>query len=296
MSLLLCSLAVNEFQELMQISTNLICTLDLPVSTDTIKEKVQEAGCSEDNEFDLERFKTWFLEAFGPFQSPEEEEEDWEEDEEEQIASGKQPTVPLPTKVRLGESWEIIPLRKRIQWHRQKGDVEGDRDLEKIYGLEDQEEEDPYADGWCPTCWYEFWTWYKLNRQRTKDDNPFLNEEIQYVAENFGSGVALFFYQWRYMMTINMIIFLFYAVFMILPWFMGTVRQQGEVRNWRFNATDGAKNWFQRDDATLNQALADISGSSQGSSFIADSFFFYSGYPGAYTKGVNEQSRLHSAV
>jgi len=117
-----------------------------------------------------------------------------------------------------------------------------------------------------------------------------MNEEIQYVAENFGGGVALFFYQWRYLMTINMTIFMFYGVLMILPWMLGNLSSDGQVKNWRYNATDGDKNWFERDDATLAHALADISGAKVGSTFIADSFFFYSGYPGPYQKSFNAQS------
>jgi len=153
-----------------QLATNLICTLDLPVSTDMINDKVEEALCSEDNEYDEPRFRAWFLDAFGPFHQPGEEEEDaWADDDDaDGPVAGKASTVPLPMTTRLGESWEIQPLRRRMQWHRIKGDVEGDRDLEKLYGLEDDDDEDPNAQGWCCYCWYEFWIWWKINRLRTK--------------------------------------------------------------------------------------------------------------------------------
>jgi len=283
---------VNEESEMMQIATNLVCTLNLSATPAFIEDAVKSADATEENEYDLERFTEWFLQAFGPF-GPEEGEEGEEVVEEAfdddavelDMKIGK--TVDPPERNYLNDSWPVVSLRSRIQTRRTQKDIKGNKKLMHLYQMEHNTEDDD--ENWCCSCWYAWGKWWELVNQRYQDWNPVFNEEISYISENFGSGVALYFYQWRYLITTNMLIWWGWAVLMILPWFLNSLRQVGELRNWRVNATIGGETWFQREDASLTNALEGISGATT-SGLIFDSFFFYSGYPGLYTYGTNTDS------
>merc|ERR1711959_305615 len=100
--------------------------------------------------------------------------------------------VEAPQKETLNDSWPVVSLRARIQQSRVEKDLiaktaremtKDKRFLMNLYGIEyvDDEEETQ----WCCNCWHDFWDWWRIINQRYTDWNPFFNDEIRYVSENF---------------------------------------------------------------------------------------------------------------
>jgi len=71
-------------------------------------------------------------------------------------------------------------------------------------------------------CCSEFNRWFKKFRKTLSSSNPFLRSEIRYVARAYGSSVAHFVLLWRWLLTLNFIIFLLWLGMVIIPWFLHT--------------------------------------------------------------------------
>lgn len=95
-------------------------------------------------------------------------------------------------------------------------------------------------------------------------------------------------------MSVNTIIFIWWFLLMIVPWFFATT-SAGGLKNWRFNATEGDGIFWDRTDSTFSNFMNDITGI-KSTGILYDSWFFYSGYPGSYTIGTSSFANISGGV
>ena len=104
---------------------------------------------------------------------------------------------------------------------------------------------------------------------------PFLLQEVEYINNAFGSGVAEFFKQMRWLMVVNLVTFILWLGLVIFPWLVETPLNEAYA-GWNPSVTPRDKSWWHRDDLgwnTITRALG------KDSYEVFSSWIYYSGYP-----------------
>lgn len=76
---------------------------------------------------------------------------------------------------------------------------------------------------------------------------PFLLPEVEYVNNAFGSGVAEYFKQMRWLMIVNLATFVLWFGLVIFPWLIETPLNDSYL-GWNPSVTPTDKTWWHRDD------------------------------------------------
>lgn len=111
-------------------------------------------------------------------------------------------------------------------------------------------------------------TWFNAQR----DLNPILRKTINDININFGSGIASLFYDWRWLILLNLLIWIIWLVFAIIPWFYNPPR---------FDDSDPPFAYFwDRKDLSFSSMLTGSATGKDGlnNTVVQDSFMFYTGY------------------
>eukprot|EP00656_Telonema_subtile_P000237 TRINITY_DN1011_c0_g1_i1.p1 TRINITY_DN1011_c0_g1~~TRINITY_DN1011_c0_g1_i1.p1 ORF type:complete len:1234 (-),score=356.79 TRINITY_DN1011_c0_g1_i1:398-4099(-) len=104
---------------------------------------------------------------------------------------------------------------------------------------------------------------------------PFLTVKVRWVNNAFGSGVAQYFWQLRWLMLVNVSTFLLWLCLVILPWMLHTPLNSAFI-TWNPSATPQDVSWWHRDDLDTS-AITGVFGDDADVAYA--SWFYYSGYP-----------------
>lgn len=115
--------------------------------------------------------------------------------------------------------------------------------------------------------------WRTLNG--IEDFSPIMRSTIQDINNTFGSGISAMFYDWRWLILINLLLWVVWFIFAIYPWLLNPPR---------FEDSDPPyANFWNRDDLSFSAMLTGSAtakgiGDNQTNTVVPDSFLFYTGY------------------
>jgi len=106
------------------------------------------------------------------------------------------------------------------------------------------------------------------------DLNPLLRQTLNSINFTFGSGVSSLFYDWRWLILLNLLVTVLWGVFVIAVWFMNPPRFADSEPPYEY--------FWSRTDLSFSAMMSGSATSSDGevrnSTVVSDSFLFYTGY------------------
>lgn len=122
------------------------------------------------------------------------------------------------------------------------------------------------------------------------DMNPILKGTLTKISSEFGGAIATVFYDWRWISSVNLVVFLVWGVLVLWPWFQAPPRFADSV--------PPQANFWHRDDLDVDSMLTLLTGAKSlrtNSTLVADSFLFYSGYTPKIDLGGSRPYRMGPA-
>lgn len=105
------------------------------------------------------------------------------------------------------------------------------------------------------------------NFNSTRDMNPLLRESLRTITNTFGSGVSAYFYDWRWLLILNLVVWAVWFPFTIFVW----IEKPPKFAD----STPPNTLWWNRKDVGVGMLFK---GAKTSNHAMLDSFFLYTGY------------------